>query len=105
MSTTRTSINPNSPFGRFIDRKTREYGARFTWPLGYETLRAVFDESQTSPTARYEVDVYGDGSCIERGHVGMTTGWAPSFLLVHRRNALGSSTLLDSRSKILRKVR
>jgi hypothetical protein len=53
---------------------------------------------------RVEVDVYGDGECIERGRIGTTTGWMPAFLLIHRRNDIGSSTLLDKRAKVLKVV-
>lgn len=32
-----------------------------------------------------------------RGYVGKTTGWRPSYILLARRNSIGSSELLDSR--------
>lgn len=38
---------------------------------------------------------------IERGYVGVTTGYRPSFLLIHRKSDYGSSTLLDNNDKII----
>ena len=38
----------------------------------------------------------------ERGYVGCTTGWKPSFLLIHRRSDLGSSTLLSDHYEVIK---
>ncbi len=35
------------------------------------------------------------------GTVGATTGWRPAFLLMSRSNAIGSSTVLDNKFKII----
>ena len=104
-------------FEQFLERKQREYGARFVRPSGSADLVAAYNDG-----GRYEVDVYGDTAklatatadesiviaqstiVIERGRIGITTGWAPAFLLMHRTSDHGSSTLLDARTVILRKV-
>jgi hypothetical protein len=83
----------------YVERKLAEHGSLFRRPAGSPDLVSAFNDG-----ARYEVDVYGDGEVVERGRVSVTTGWAPSFLLMHRRNALGSSTLLDARSRIIHKT-
>ena len=35
------------------------------------------------------------------GTVGITTGWRPAFLLMHRSNAMGSSDVLSIQDKIV----
>jgi hypothetical protein len=48
---------------------------------------------------------YDDGSTyVRRGRVSITTGWAPVFILVHRRNARSSSDILKETDEIVRVV-
>lgn len=42
---------------------------------------------------RIRVNRYGMG-CVVSGRVGVTTGWCPCFLLLHRRTDMGSSETL-----------
>ncbi len=44
--------------------------------------------------------LFPDGS-YEYGSVGMTTGWIPCFLLIHKSTDLGSSTVLSDKDKII----
>lgn len=45
---------------------------------------------------------YPSGEVYERsGTVGITTGWRPVFLLMHRSNAHGSSDVLNAKDQII----
>ena len=52
--------------------------------------------------ARVEVNL-GIGM-TRRGHVGCTTGWKPSFMLLAQRNSTGSWILLDDRDEVVKVV-
>lgn len=40
---------------------------------------------------------YPDGATLRiAGRVGVTTGWKPSFMLLHRRDSIGSSNLIGA---------
>jgi hypothetical protein len=55
-----------------------------------------------SPTRIRVRTTYGDGSTFVRtGRVSRSTGWAPSLLLVHRSNSLGSWDLLGADDEII----
>lgn len=94
-----------NPYGRgrerrsyqeFLSRKRSEYGAQF-------------DSSELDP--RF-VPYYENGKRIwvnDFGHVtsgtvGVTTGWRPVFLLISSSRAMGSSTTLTKKTKILGEV-
>lgn len=50
-------------------------------------------------------DINGQEYERKRGTVSMTTGWAPSFMLMLTRRSRGSSYRLNDRDKIVRVVR
>lgn len=81
----------------FIERKIKEYGNRFdASDLAPQFVK--YFENQ----ARIEVELsYGS----ERGRVGVSTGWKPVFLLIHRRTDRGSSTLLRKEDKVKRIIK
>jgi len=84
-------------YDEFVARKQREYGDKFDPSDLAEKFVHFFDYGQ-----RIEVKTpYGE---VERGRVGVTTGWKPSFLLVHRRSDHGSSTLLSDKYEVTRIV-
>ena len=76
-----------------LERRQHEHGAKFD-PADLAPQFIRFYESGQ----RIEVKTpWGD---LERGYVGVTTGWKPAFLLVHRRSDSGSSTLLSHEYEI-----
>lgn len=89
-----------SKYARFVIRKRAEYGARFVEPSASAELIAAFNDG-----GRFEVDIMGGSPrWVKRGRIGVTTGWAPTFLLILTRRSLGSSITLDERTRIIRKV-
>lgn len=74
----------------FIERKTREYGDRFD-PSDLDQRFIPF--FRTGDRVKVQ-SIYEER--FEFGTVGVTTGWKPAFLLVHRWTDHGSTTILDS---------
>lgn len=77
---------------QYLDAKHREVGDKF-------------DTSEIAPEFfRY----YGTGirlevtgpSGVRRGTVGVTSGWRPMFLLMHRKSDIGSSDVLTKEDKV-----
>jgi hypothetical protein len=84
-------------YEKFLERKQAEYGERFVAPWGAN----LFARFLHSPTRIRVVTTYPSGDTYERtGTVGITTGWHPSFLLMHRRGDHGSSDVIDERDSI-----
>lgn len=82
-----TTMKPNSrPYQQLIERRKAEYGTKFdASDLAPQFIK--YYENQE----RIEVEFpYGR----ERGRVGVTTGWKPVFLLMHRVSDSGSSSTL-----------
>lgn len=69
-----------------------------------------FDDSSLAPQfVRYfesgeRIEVAGDEGegYVRRGRVGVTTGWKPAFLLMHRTSDHGSSDVLGERDEVAR---
>jgi len=81
-------------YREMVERGRRQHGAKF-------------DESALAPKWRYWYEQqrrikvrtpYGEEIT---GTVSSTTGWRPSFMLMRRSNAMGSSDLLDSRDQLV----
>ena len=83
-------------YNDFIARKEREYGNKFD-PSDLPAKFIPFYENNY----RIEVKYYGE---LERGRVGITTGWKPAFLLMHRTSDHGSSTLLNDNYEITKVI-
>ena len=83
-------------YNDLIARKSSEYGAKFD----ASDLNPAFIDYYNSGE-RIEVEIYG---AKERGRVGITTGWKPVFLLIHRISDRGSSTTLGNGDKFLRTI-
>lgn len=79
----------------YIERKKQEHGSKFD-PSALSKKFIPFYESGQ------RIEVKTPWGKLERGYVGVTTGWKPSFLLVHRRNDRGSSTLLSDEYEIVK---
>lgn len=83
-----------SAYQDYLERKQRTYGSKF-------------DTSDLAPQfAPYlhsgqRIEVEFAGGEVQRGTVGVTTGWRPRFLLVLRRNALGSIYTLGVNDKVI----
>lgn len=87
-------------FEEYCARGVQRHGDRFKVPTG----AAFIDAFNKGPEYRVKVrTVFASGDVHERwGYVSATTGWAPAFLLMHRRGAHGSSDLLyDGRDEII----
>jgi hypothetical protein len=81
-------------YQNLVTRKRNEYGAKFdTSNLASKFIR--YYESGQRVIVKMS---YGE---VERGYVGVTTGWKPVFLLVHRRSDYGSSTTLSDKDEII----
>ena len=82
----------------FIAKKRATYGKKFDdSDLAHKFI--PFYESGE----RIEVD-FGHGE-IKRGTVGITTGWKPIFLLMLRKDSVGSSWTLRHSDKIVKVIK
>jgi hypothetical protein len=88
-------------FASFIERKRAEYGEKFD-PSALEPVFIPYFESQ----ARIEVVTkYPEGEAYKRrGRVGVTTGWRPTFLLMHRISDVGSGDVLGPNDKVVKEI-
>lgn len=71
------------------------------------TLRVIDTSNLASKFRHYHetgqrIEVKTPWGETERGYVGKTTGWKPSYLLIARRNSSGSSTLLNDEYEVLK---
>jgi len=97
---TRARVNqpfiPQRSFESYIERKKKQHGGKFD-ASDLNTDFITYFENQK----RIEVD-FGDET--KRGRIGVTTGWKPAFLLMLRRDSIGSSWLITSNCKIIKVV-
>lgn len=86
-------------FEEYCQRGRARWGDKFVPPTGTEFINAYNSgtDFRIKVRTKYVTEVY------ERwGFVGITTGWAPVFLLMHSVRARGSSdTLNPDRDKIV----
>jgi len=86
-----------SKYQEYVDRKRAEFGDRFDPSNLHPQFRRHFDSGVRIQVTR----TYDNGETWTRtGTVGATTGWRPSFLLVHRSSDTGSSDLLGPDDKV-----
>jgi hypothetical protein len=79
-----------------IENKKRQYGDKF-------------DDSELNPLfipyfinqKRIEVFIQGE---IKRGRIGITSGWKSCFLLMLTSRSLGSSYVINNKTKIIKEV-
>jgi hypothetical protein len=84
-------------FQSYITRKEKEFGDKFD-PSDLALHFVKYYESGE----RIEIKTaYGE---VKRGRIGITTGWKPVFLLMSRRNTIGSSETLSRHDKVLRTI-
>lgn len=83
-------------FAQLCDRKRREYGERFdTSDLNAQFVNA-FNQGSS-----YRVKVLFPCGETKWGHVGITTGWKPTFLLMRNRNSVSSCDTLGPGCRIV----
>jgi hypothetical protein len=84
-------------YSDFIRRKETEWGKKFTQRSLAKKFIPYYENQK-------RIEVKFDTGEIKRGTVGVTTGWAPVFLLILRRNSMGSIWILHSEDKIVKVI-
>lgn len=82
-----------SEYIAYLKRQSKKYGDKFD-PSNLAPQFAPYLHSWN----RVTVDMWDK---VRKGYVGVTTGWRPVFLLMHRLTSIGSSNLLNSEHKLL----
>ena len=82
-----------SEYIAYLKRQSKKYGDKFD-PSNLAPQFAPYLHSWN----RVAVDM---GDKVRKGYVGVTTGWRPVFLLLHRRNSIGSTNILTLNDKLL----
>ncbi len=77
-------------YDEMVANKKAQYGGKFD----ASDLDARFVRYFNSGERIRVETTDGDAVDVRTGTVGVTTGWRPAFLLIHRSNASGSSDLL-----------
>jgi hypothetical protein len=91
---------PDTPFGDVCRRLRAQHGERFSPPTGPALIDA-FNKAHPRSGERgcyrvcIETSYSGEGAWRRWGFVSITSGWAPSFMLMKRRSAHGSSDLIS----------
>ena len=87
-----------SRYDTFVSRGQYQYGDKFD----ASELAPQFIPYFNSGERVRVVTRWPSGATEERtGTIGATGGWRPAFLLIHRRNAIGSSDVLKARDEIV----
>ena len=87
-----------SIFVEYVNRNQGKLGRSLDLSDIAEQFKDAYESGE-----RIEVATgYGE---IKRGTVGLTTGSRPSFLLMHNKRCIGSSTLLSKSDRLLRCIR
>ncbi|MGH7174772.1 MAG: hypothetical protein ACREGR_00225 [Minisyncoccia bacterium] len=84
-------------FKEYLGRKQREYGEKFN-PAGLAKAFVPFYENGKRIEVRFSCGT------VKRGTVGVTTGWGPCFLLMLRKNSMGSMWTIDDKTEILKVI-
>ncbi len=89
---------PMTEFDQYLQRGRAQHGDRFN-PAGLVPQFRPYFRTGTRIKVR---TVYASGyEYIRTGTVGVTTGWMPAFLLMHRRTSVGSSDVLGAKDQIV----
>lgn len=85
-------------FDNYLTRQRAEYGDRFD----PSSLAPQFIPYLNSGQRIKVRSTYGGDEVYERtGTVGVTGGWRPAFLLMHRSSDIGSSDVLGRKDEIV----
>lgn len=87
----------NCHWVNMLARFRNRHGDKFVPPKASDRQKEYFGTGQ-----RVEVTTtYPSGETyVRRGTIGITTGWAPALLLMHRRGSMGSSDVLRADDQI-----
>lgn len=90
---------------KLIERGRKQWGDKYDpsdllaaqhfAPFYFSKERVKVSDSRTQDNREY------GGAWIRTGTVGMTTGWKPAFLLMHRSSDTGSSDVLSNYDTII----
>lgn len=86
-------------FEKYLDRKKRQYGDKFDRSQMPEKFVRYYDSDERVKVVAHYPET-GE-SWVRFGRVSATTGWKPSFLLMHRSSDIGSSDLLQERDEVV----
>jgi hypothetical protein len=81
-------------YSQWLQVKRDRDGDRFVPPPGADVLAKYCHED-----VRVEIE---DRGYITRGFVGITTGWAPAFILLRTRRSKSSWVILGADTKVLK---
>lgn len=83
---------------QYIERKRREFGDKFDDSNLQAADHWVRDAFNKGYRVKLHDTKYGD---IAMGTVSVTTGWKPSFLLIHNARSNGSSHVIQPYEKVV----
>jgi hypothetical protein len=88
-------------FQNYLTRKMNQYGQQFCSHDLAPQFIPYFNSQE-----RIEVEIRYGGKVVEvrRGTVGVTTGWKPVFLLMHRVNETGSTDTLRLEDRVVKVI-
>jgi hypothetical protein len=86
-------------YQKYLDRKNRE--SKFD---PSDLAKQFIPYYESGQRIEVEFDGWGEEDKIQRGYVGVTTGWKPAFILVRKVNSLGSDMILREKDKILKAI-
>jgi hypothetical protein len=84
-------------FREFIDKKAREYGDKFDVSYLSHEFVPYYENGK-------RITVQFSSGEVKRGTVGVTTGWKPVFLLMLRRNSVGSEWTLGENDHVIKAI-
>lgn len=81
----------NSRYTDFVIRAKKAHGEKFDDSnLSNQFILAYENELR--------IEVRFESGAVKRGRVGVTTGWKPSFMLLLRKDSIGSCWLLNDKT-------
>ncbi len=86
----------NHDYQEALARGRARWGDRFVAPAGVDHLTPYFRAGRVEVTSRYR----SGELFVRRGVIGITTGWQPALLLVHRRGDSGSWDTLNADDRV-----
>ena len=84
-------------FSKLLLRRAEEYPKRFSSENLFEQFIPYYESGE-------RVEVTFSSGEVKRGTVGVTTGWKPCFLLMLRRDSIGSSWILGKNDKVAKMI-
>ena len=87
-----------SKYNDYVQRGRKQHAEKFSEAGLARNFIGAFDSGERVTVAFCD----GEGKVIgvERGTVGVTTGWIPTFLLMRRSSDIGSSYTLSTKDRI-----